>query len=61
MSDPANLIVNVETLVTSNPVSQTKCEGDAAVFSVTATGEDLSYEWRKDGVALVDISLKISG
>ncbi|MDF1575870.1 MAG: immunoglobulin domain-containing protein [Bacteroidales bacterium] len=60
-SDPANLTVNSETLVTSNPLSQVKCEGDAVVFSVTATGENLSYEWRKDGVALVDQSGRIAG
>jgi PKD repeat protein len=60
-SDPANLTVNSETLITSNPQSQVKCEGDAVVFSVTATGENLSYEWRKDGVAMMDISGKIAG
>ena len=61
LSDPANLTVNVETHITSHPVGMTKCEGDAAVFSVTATGENLSYEWRKNGTALNDISANISG
>ncbi|MCP4312904.1 MAG: PKD domain-containing protein [Bacteroidetes bacterium] len=61
LSDPANLIVNELTLVITNPVSLTRCEGGVAVFEATASGENLSYEWRKDGVAIGDIGAKISG
>ncbi len=32
-----------------SPLVVTKCQGEAASFSVTATGPTLSYQWRKDG------------
>jgi hypothetical protein len=39
--------------VTSQPVAQTVTVGQTATFSVTATGpEPLSYQWRKDGLAV---------
>jgi trimeric autotransporter adhesin len=33
--------------ITTQPVSITRCAGTAAVFTVTATGTDLTYQWRK--------------
>ncbi|WP_297417468.1 chitobiase/beta-hexosaminidase C-terminal domain-containing protein [Clostridium sp.] len=39
--------------ITTQPVSETKTEGDTASFSVTATGDaPLSYQWEKDGANL---------
>ncbi|MFQ5806295.1 MAG: immunoglobulin domain-containing protein [Phycisphaerae bacterium] len=35
-------------VITQHPASQTACEGANVVFTVVATGEDLSYQWRKD-------------
>ena len=36
--------------ITSDPSSQTVCVGDAATFTVAASGTDpLVYQWRKDG------------
>src|SRR5207249_3479965 len=39
-------------LVTSQPVGDRRCAGEAAVFSVTASGTSLTYQWRKDGTAI---------
>ena len=61
ISDPAVMTVNVPTVITSHPVNQILCEGQSAVFSVTATGSNITYEWRKDGVPVTDLAGKISG
>lgn len=53
-STTVNVQVNPNTVITSQPQSKTKCEGDGVVFSVSATGSNLTYQWQKDGVALVD-------
>lgn len=46
--------VNPQTIIATQPQSKTKCEGDAVVFNVSATGSNLAYQWEKDGVPLVD-------
>ncbi|MBS0631586.1 MAG: immunoglobulin domain-containing protein [Verrucomicrobia bacterium] len=38
--------------ITTQPVSQTAAGGENITFSVTATGENLAYQWFKDGVAV---------
>jgi uncharacterized delta-60 repeat protein/M6 family metalloprotease-like protein len=38
--------------ITAPPVAQTGTAGGSASFSVTATGENLSYRWLKNGVPL---------
>ena len=49
--------------ITSQPVDVNVIEGDDVLFSVTATGNDLSYQWQKDGIdiafeTLPDFSLE---
>ncbi len=61
VSDPANLTVNVATVILTHPVNQTICEGLTAVFKVTATGVNLKYQWRKNGSPVSDLTGKISG
>jgi hypothetical protein len=39
-------------VITAQPVGQTVNPGDDVLLSVTATGTDLTYAWRKDGTAL---------
>ena len=51
--------VKPSTVITINtqPVAQVVCEGAAATFSVAATASGssgLSYQWRKDGVAIAN-------
>jgi hypothetical protein len=38
--------------ITTQPAALTKCQGDTATFTVAATGAGLTYQWRKDGVAI---------
>lgn len=38
--------------ITQQPQSQTVCGGQPASLSVTATGDNLAYQWRKNGVAI---------
>jgi len=35
-------------VITAEPVAQSLCSGSTAQFSVTATGNDLSYQWQKN-------------
>ncbi|MGD0905956.1 MAG: immunoglobulin domain-containing protein [Candidatus Acidiferrales bacterium] len=52
-SGAATLTVNVPPTVTSQPTSQTVIAGQAATFSVTATGTaTLTYQWKKNGTAI---------
>ena len=37
------------TEILSHPVSLHLCEGETAVFQVDATGQNLTYQWQKDG------------
>lgn len=52
----ADLQITIRSLasISSPPQAQTVVVGDTVIFSVTATGENLSYQWRKDEVNLVD-------
>jgi len=47
-SSPATLTVG-GAVITSNPADDTACPGDLAAFLVEASGESLTYQWRKDG------------
>jgi gliding motility-associated-like protein len=60
VSNNYELIVNPLTVITLQATNQTVCLGDAATFEVTATGSNLSYQWRKGIVNLVD-GVSISG
>ncbi|MCW3074880.1 MAG: C-terminal target protein [Flaviaesturariibacter sp.] len=51
-SADAVLVVNTATAITTQPVAQSACAGGTATFSVAATGNALTYQWRKDGVAI---------
>ncbi|MFA6403514.1 MAG: T9SS type A sorting domain-containing protein, partial [Salinivirgaceae bacterium] len=48
------LVLNEIPVITSAPVTQTACVGILSTFSVTATGTDLTYQWRKGTVDLID-------
>jgi|GEM_PF-1039523 len=59
-SNPANLIVNPTTNITTQPNDLDRCEGESAGFSVVATGGGLTYQWQLNGVDLVD-NVNITG
>lgn len=46
-SEPATLSVVPPPVITQPPVSRTAKEGATVSFSVTATGSNLSYQWRR--------------
>ena len=53
----AIITVNPTISITTQPVEQTAAQGFNATFTVVATtsdGSDVSYQWNKDGVALID-------
>jgi hypothetical protein len=46
----AALSLNATTSISQNPVSVSRCPGESATFSVTATGSGtLTYQWRRNG------------
>jgi len=55
---PATIAVNILALpaitVQPTPATQTICPGGTVIYTVTATGAGLTYQWRKDGVNLVN-------
>ncbi len=55
-----SLTVNTAPLITSQPVSQSACIGDSISFQVVATGTNISYQWRKGSVNLINAG-NISG
>lgn len=57
-SNEAVLTVNQLTAITAQPTaSTTVCEGIAVNLAVTATGTNLSYQWRKDGIDIPNATL----
>ncbi|NQU31868.1 MAG: DUF3494 domain-containing protein, partial [Bacteroidetes bacterium] len=54
ISDYVTLILNTPPTIVSQPVDQAVCVGDAADFSVTATGTEITYQWKKGTVNLID-------
>lgn len=60
LSDTAQLAVNLNTTITSQPNDITTLIDSTAIFTVTATGTDLTYEWRK-GIVILSNGNNISG
>jgi gliding motility-associated-like protein len=50
----AQLTVNRKVTITQQPANASLCEGDQATLLITATGTNLSYQWKQDGVILAD-------
>ena len=52
----ANLQITVRSLasITTAPLPQTFMDGDTVSFTVAASGDNLSFQWRKDDVDLAD-------
>ncbi len=51
-SSAALLTVKTLPAITTQPVSVSICGGQSVTFSVAATGSNLTYQWRKKGVAI---------
>lgn len=52
LSNVASLTVNGFTTITAQPVPQTVCIGAPINLSIAVTGNNLVYQWRKDGTAI---------
>jgi hypothetical protein len=50
----ADVVVNAATDITVQPITETVCEGDAASFTVGATGAGLTYQWRQGTNNMID-------
>lgn len=59
-SNPVTFTLLLGTTITLQPTGSTICEGENFNLSTGATGSNLSYQWYKDGTALID-NLRISG
>lgn len=55
-----SLTVNAAPVIIAGPFNQSTCAGDSVSFTVTATGTNLTYQWRKGLVNLVNTG-NISG
>ena len=53
-SNIATLIVDAPPVITVDPVSATRCEGEDYTLSVTATGDGLTYQWYKNAAVITD-------
>jgi gliding motility-associated-like protein len=51
-SNTVTLALYAATAITTQPVSLTQCEGTNATFSVTATGNNLTYQWYFNGSSI---------
>jgi hypothetical protein len=49
-------VTDTQIAITTQPVAVTVVSGQEASFSVVATGGKLSYQWRKDGVAVPGVT-----
>ncbi|MDQ3109122.1 MAG: ice-binding family protein [Bacteroidota bacterium] len=55
-----SLTVNTAPVITAGPVNQLACLGDSVSFQVAAAGSNLTYQWRKGSVNLINLG-NISG
>jgi hypothetical protein len=51
-SNTVTLSINQPVVITAQPTAQSVCATSNTTFSVTATGTNLTYQWRKAGVAI---------
>src|SRR3989339_27601 len=48
-STTANLTVNLPPAITVQPTNQVVCLGSNAQFTITTSGTNVNYQWKKDG------------
>ncbi len=53
-SNIAVLEIKALTVINSQPGDKAVCEGEDAFFEVKATGDNLFYQWQKNGTNLSD-------
>ena len=58
ISTPVLLTVASVPAVVTQPVAQVAAEGDAVLFGVSATGGNLAYQWKRNGVDIAGATAK---
>ena len=53
-SNPANLVINPKINISVQPVNATICEDNIAIFSLSATGTNISYKWKYNEAYISD-------
>jgi len=53
-SNPAYLVVNPAINITTQPANTTVCEDNTAIFSLNATGTNLTYKWKYNEAYITD-------
>ncbi|MCX7696777.1 MAG: immunoglobulin domain-containing protein [Bacteroidales bacterium] len=52
-SNPATLTLSNPPTITTQPTSQSVCQGNNVTFSINASGSSpLQYQWKKDGISI---------
>lgn len=59
-SNPAALTLLSSSIIVVQPTGSTRCEGESVTISLTATGGSHTYQWKRNGINLVD-NIRISG
>jgi immunoglobulin I-set domain protein len=54
ISNEASLTLKDNTVIVSHPDAQNECPENDVYFTVSATGENLQYQWQKNGVDIQD-------
>jgi gliding motility-associated-like protein len=57
ISNPATLNVDDPLVITVEPTNKSACPGAVVVYSVTATGTNVTYQWQDDAAGWGDIAL----
>ncbi len=55
-SQTVTVTVNPASTITTDPVSQSACTGSSVTFTTAATGTNIAYQWRKNGVNIPSAS-----
>jgi hypothetical protein len=53
-SNSVTVTISTGTVIVAQPADQLACVGNSVSFTVTATGTDLTYQWRRGTVNLTD-------
>lgn len=53
--DTVNVTVSGGAVINNNPISISRCVGQSASFNVVAVGPSLTYQWKKNGIDLMDV------
>lgn len=53
-SNPAAVMVNIPATIVSQPQPVSACQGEQVSLAVSATGDNLQYQWKQQGINITD-------